>query len=107
MRIPIPGPILAVLNPNRPVSPPILHKNGLQSVENSTINNSQAIIGYSGKNENIFICEEQIYKITDALSSIDCRTLEEEEEDGCINYANDLNTKLNWKMTQKLFSTTF
>ena len=107
MKIPIPGPILAVLNPNRPVSPPILHKNGLQSVENSTINNSQAIIGYSGK-KGKYICEEQIYKITDALSSIDCRTLEEEEEeDGCINYANDLNTKLNWKMTQKLFSTTF
>ena len=55
MRIPIPGSILAVLNPNRPVSPPILHKNGLQSVENSTINNSQAIIGYSGNKK--YICE--------------------------------------------------
>ena len=106
MRIPIPGPILAVLNPNRPVSPPILHKNGLQSVENSTINNSQAIIGCSGKSK-IISASKNFIKITDALSSIDCRTLEKEEEVGCINYVNDLNTKLNWKMTQKLFSTTF
>ena len=58
MRIPILGPILAVLNPNRPVSPPILHKNGLQSVENSTINNSQAIIGYSGKSKIISASEK-------------------------------------------------
>ena len=64
MRIPIPGPILAVLNPNRPVSPLILHKNGLQSVENSTINNSSAIIGYSGKSQNISASKNDI-KIPD------------------------------------------
>ena len=64
MRIPILGPILAVLNPNRPVSPPILHKNGLQSVENSTINNSQAIIGYSGKSKIISASKKKYFKIT-------------------------------------------
>ena len=97
---------LKSLFPNRPISPPMC----LQSVENSTINNPQAIIGYSEKitresGSKIFINNLSALGPQDALSSIDCRTLEEEE--GCINYANDLNTKLNWKMRQKLFSTTF
>ena len=54
MRIPILGPILAVLNPNRPVSPPILHKNGLQSVENSTINNPKPLLA-TRENQKLYL----------------------------------------------------